>query len=84
MVGLNEPVNIAQGFGLSVRELAELIVKTTKFSGRVVYDHSMPDGAPRKVMDDRRFRKIFPQFRFTPLSEGIAAAAAYYRSAMPY
>jgi GDP-L-fucose synthase len=84
MVGLNEPVNIAQGFGLSVRELAELIAKITKFSGRVLYDHSMPDGAPRKVMDDRRFRKIFPEFRFTPLSEGIAAAAAYYRSAMPY
>jgi GDP-L-fucose synthase len=84
MVGLHEPVNIAQRFGLSVRELVDLIVRATSFSGRVVYDHSMPDGAPRKVMDDRRFRKIFPEFRFTPLSEGIEAAVAYYRSAMPY
>jgi GDP-L-fucose synthase len=84
MVGLNEPVNVAQRFGLSVRELVDLIVRATKFSGPVVYDHSMPDGAPRKVMDDRRFRKIFPDFRFTPLSEGIDAAVAYYRSAMPY
>jgi GDP-L-fucose synthase len=84
MMGLHEPINIAQRFGLSVRELVDLIVSATNFSGRVVYDHSMPDGAPRKVMDDRRFRKVFPEFRFTPLSEGIDAAVTYYRSAMPY
>ena len=84
MVGINEPFNVAQRFGLSVRELVNLIIKATKFSGRVVYDHSMPDGAPRKVMDDRRFRKIFPEFSFTPLSEGIDATVAYYRSVMPY
>lgn len=84
MVGINEPFNVAQRFGLSVRELVNLIMRATKFNGRVVYDHSMPDGAPRKVMDDRRFRKIFPEFSFTPLSEGIDATVAHYRSVMPY
>jgi GDP-L-fucose synthase len=82
MVGLNEPVNVAQGVGLSVRELVDLIAKATGFGGRVVYDPSMPDGALRKVMDDRRFRKVFPDFVFTPLSEGIDATVAYYRSGL--
>jgi GDP-L-fucose synthase len=82
MVGLNEPVNVAQGVGLSVRELVDLISKATGFGGRVVYDPSMPDGALRKVMDDRRFRKVFSDFVFTPLSEGIDATVAYYRSGL--
>ncbi|MEP7305895.1 MAG: NAD-dependent epimerase/dehydratase family protein [Acidobacteriota bacterium] len=84
MVGLSEPLNIAQNFGLSVRELVGLVLTATGFSGRVAYDHSMPDGAPRKVMDDRRFRKLFPDFRFTPLSEGIDVTRAYYSSLGSY
>lgn len=84
MIGLSEPLNIAQNFGLSVRELVDLIVNITKFKGRITYDYSMPDGAPRKVMDDRRFRKVFPEFQFTPLEEGIAIAQAYYESIFPY
>ncbi len=84
MVGLSEPINIGQNFGLSVCELVDLIVRATQFKGRVSYDYSMPDGAPRKVMDDRRFRKVFPEFKFTPLSGGVDAAMAYYRSVLPY
>ena len=84
MIGLTEPLNIGQNFGLSVRELVDLIVDQTQFNGRVVYDHNMPDGAPRKVMDDRRFRKVFPDFQFTPLQDGIRAAMMYYSSIYPY
>lgn len=84
MIGLSEPLNVAQNFGLSVRELIDLIVNATQFRGRITYDYSMPDGAPRKVMDDRRFRKVFPNFEFTPLSKGINTTIAYYRSIYPY
>src|SRR5262245_6140232 len=84
MIGLNEPVNIGQNFGLSVRELVDLIVDATQFKGRVTYDYNMPDGAPRKVMDDRRFQKVFPDFAFTELDKGITATISYYRSIFPY
>ena len=84
MVGLSEPLNIAQNFGLSVRELVGLIFEATSFKGQAVYDHTMPDGAQRKVMDDQRFRKVFPEFRFTPLREGIRKTVPYYESVLPY
>src|SRR5439155_231105 len=84
MIGLSEPLNVGQNFGLSVRELVDLIVAATQFKGRVTYDYNMPDGAPRKVMDDRRFRKVFPDFQFTPLNEGVAATMKYYTSLFPY
>ncbi len=84
MAGLSEPLNIGQNFGLSVRELVDMIVSATGFEGRVAYNSEMPDGAPRKVMDDRRFQKVFPGFAFTPMGQGVMNTLAYYRSLFPY
>jgi GDP-L-fucose synthase len=84
MVGLSEPTNIAQNFGISVRELVNVIQLTFKYSGEIQYDATKPDGAPKKVMDDRRFQKVFPQFQFTPFTEGIKNTIEYYNAVYPY
>lgn len=79
-LGLSEPLNIAQNFGLSVKELVQVIQKTFNYTGEIVWDASKPDGAPKKVMDDRKFRKIFPGFVFTNFQEGIGKTVEYYKS----
>jgi GDP-L-fucose synthase len=79
-LGLSEPLNIAQNFGLSVKELVHVIQKTFNYTGEIVWDASKPDGAPKKVMDDRKFRKIFPGFTFTNFHEGINNTVEYYKS----
>ena len=84
LLGLDEPVNIGQNFGLSVRELVGIIQAKFNFTGALRFDPTKPDGAPRKVMDDRRFRRIFPKFEFTDLNVGIPQAIDYYRSRYPY
>jgi GDP-L-fucose synthase len=84
MVGLSEPINVAQNFGLSVRELVGIIHDHVGFGGGIVYDPSKPDGAPKKVMDDVRFRKVFPDFPFIPFEEGISNTIRYYESVYPY
>jgi GDP-L-fucose synthase len=80
----DRPVNLAQRRGVSIRELVDLLVAELGYRGRVVWDRARPDGAPRKVMDDTRFRVVFPGFRFTDLAEGIRRTAAHYRSRLPY
>jgi len=82
--GFSEPLNIGQNFGLSVRELVELIITAVGFEGRVTYRPDLPDGAPRKVMDDRRFRKVFPRFTFTTMEQGCESTIEYYHSVYPY
>lgn len=82
--GWDEPMNIGQNFGLSVRELVTLIIKEINFIGEIVWDRSKPDGAPKKVMDDIRFRKQFPEFQFTDMKVGIRETIKYYESIYPY
>jgi hypothetical protein len=47
-------------------------------------DRSKQDGAPYKTMNDRQFRAIFPDFRFTTLDDGIDATVEYYKSVYPF
>ncbi len=84
ILGLDEPINIAQNFGLSVRELVTVIQRHFKFEGSVRFDPSKPDGAPKKVMDDKRFKKIFADFRFTDFNSGVKQTIDYYESIYPY
>lgn len=84
MLGFAEPLNIAQNFGLSVKELVQVIQQHFTTSFAINWDAAMPDGAPKKVMDDARFKKVFKAFNFTDFNEGIAATIHYYKSAYPY
>jgi GDP-L-fucose synthase len=80
----DRPVSIAQNYGLSVKEILDIIIKETGFSGIINWNRNMPDGAPCKIMDDTRFRKVFPNFKFTELVEGIRETIKYYESIYPY
>jgi len=82
--GLEQPTNLAQNDGLSVKALVDIIQSKFDYRGRLAWDASKPDGAPKKVMDDSKFRQVFPDFVFTPFEEGIAATVKYYESIYPY
>ncbi len=47
----NTHINIGTGKEISIKELAELIVKTTGFKGALVFNTSKPDGTMRKLTD---------------------------------
>lgn len=83
-IGLSEPVNIAQNFGLSIKELVYIINNHFGNKFQIKWNHNMPDGAPKKVMDDTRFKKVFRNFQFTPFEEGLKKTINYYQSIYPY
>ena len=66
-------INVGCGSDVSIRELAELVVKVVGFEGRLTFDTSKPDGTPRKLMDVGQLTSL----GWTPrigLEEGIGLA----------
>ncbi|MDA8873330.1 NAD-dependent epimerase/dehydratase family protein, partial [Alphaproteobacteria bacterium] len=51
-------INIGTGVDYSIKELVKLIVEITAFEGRIVWDNSMPDGAPRKLLNLELITKL--------------------------
>ena len=44
-------VNIGTGIDITITDLAMLIKEIVGYDGALVYDHTKPDGTPRKLMD---------------------------------
>jgi len=51
-------VNVGCGQDITIRELAEMIAEIVGFQGRLVYDHSKPDGTPRKLLNVDRLTAL--------------------------
>jgi GDP-L-fucose synthase len=66
-------INVGCGTDVSIRELAERVVKVVGFEGRLTFDTSKPDGTPRKLMDVSLLNSLGWQPR-VGLDEGIALA----------
>ncbi len=69
--------NIGYGEDVTIRELAETVMHVVGFKGNIVYDHTKPDGTPRKLLDVSRLAGLGWQAR-THLRDGIAMAYAGY------
>ena len=44
-------VNVGTGADVTIRDLADTVKEVVGFTGKLVFDTSKPDGAPRKLMD---------------------------------
>jgi GDP-L-fucose synthase len=70
-------VNIGTGEDVTIRELAETVMKVVGFEGHIVYDSSKPDGTPRKLLDVSRLESLGWRAT-TPLIQGIRHAYASF------
>lgn len=63
--------NVGSGEEISIHELATLIQKTLGHTGEITWDHSMPDGTPKKLLDSEKFKQLGWKATIG-LSDGIA------------
>ena len=76
------PVNMAQNKGYSIKESAEFIAEAVGFEGNLVFNSKYQDGAPIKVLDDKKFRTIFRDYAFFNHGEGIKETVKYYKEVL--
>lgn len=70
-------INVGTGQDCTIRELAETIARVTGYKGRLSFDASKPDGAPRKLMDVTRLRTLGWQSSIG-LEEGLSDAYQWF------
>jgi len=70
-------LNAGTGEDLTIAELAETIRSITGFDGGIVWDHSKPDGTPRKLLDVSRLAALGWKARI-PLRKGLQSAYQWY------
>lgn len=77
------PIILSSGDERSIKELAELVVKQMDFKGKVIFDKTKPEGQFRKPSDTSKLKKYLPDFKFTPLEEGIKNTVEWFISHYP-
>ncbi|MNR57799.1 GDP-L-fucose synthase [compost metagenome] len=70
-------INVGTGVDCTIRELAETVAKVTGFAGRLTFDATKPDGAPRKLMDVSRLKALGWQASIG-LENGLRDAYGWY------
>ena len=50
--------NVGCGHDITIRELAEIIARVTRYEGGITFDPSKPDGTPRKLLDSSRLHAL--------------------------
>lgn len=66
-------INVGSGSDVTIAQLSQAVAQTVGYSGRIEFDTSKPDGAPRKWMDSSRLNALGWQAK-VELNQGLAAA----------
>ncbi|MEH6550527.1 MAG: GDP-L-fucose synthase [Pseudomonadales bacterium] len=70
-------VNVGTGIDCSIREAAETIARVVGFEGKLTFDSSKPDGAPRKLLDVSRLSSMGWSAGIS-LDDGLTDAYQWY------
>ena len=75
----SDPVNLGSGYEISIKDLAEMIVRLTGFQGKISWDTSKPNGQPRRGLDVSRAAERFGFRAPTSFEEGIKETIDWFR-----
>ncbi len=73
----NTHINIGTGEEITIRDLAMLLKETIGFKGEIVFDHSKPDGTPRKLIDSSKLHRLGFKHS-TSINEGVSKIYEWY------
>jgi GDP-L-fucose synthase len=76
-IGFTDMVNIGSSQEVSIKELAHIISDAVGYMGQIVFDHSKPDGTPRKLLDCNRLTELGWKAK-TSLEDGIRKTYQWY------
>jgi len=70
-------INVGYGEDIAIRDLADLVAQNIGYQGDIMWDHSKPDGTPRKLLDSSRLGGLGWEPAIS-LSKGIKRTYQWY------
>ncbi len=74
------PVNLGSGYEISIKDLADTIVKMTGFQGKLIWQTDQPNGQPRRGLDVSRAKKLFGWSAQVPFEEGMRRTVEWFKA----
>jgi GDP-L-fucose synthase len=73
-----DPVNLGAGFEITIKDLVTLLAKLMHYNGEIKWDHTKPDGQPRRMLDVTRAKERFGFSATTNFEEGLRKTIEWY------
>lgn len=73
-----DPINIGTGTEITIASLVSLIASKIGYEGQIVFDHTKPDGQPRRCLDTQKAKQEFGFVAKTSLEEGLDKTIRWY------
>ncbi len=70
-------INVGTGVDCTIRELTETVAKVIGFEGKITWDTTKPDGAPRKLMNVERLASLGWKYSYN-LDDGLTDAYQWF------
>ena len=74
-------INVGTGKELTIKSLAEMVVKTVGFEGKVCWDSTKPNGTPRKLIDVSKLHSLGWQHKIE-IEDGVERLYEWYRNSL--
>lgn len=74
-------INVGTGKELTIKELANLVVRTVGFEGDVIWDDSKPNGTPRKLIDVDKLHRLGWTHK-VEIEDGVERLYEWYRDSL--
>lgn len=71
-------MNLGEGRGYKIIETAEMVKEAVGWNGEFVFDPSRPDGAPKKILDVKKMKKLLDWEPKTRIKGGIKKTVEWY------
>jgi len=75
----SEPVNLGSGVETPIVGLAAMLKNVMGFEGRFTWDHSRPDGQPRRLLNTSRAWEAFGWKAEAALEDGLRKTVEWWR-----
>lgn len=74
-------INVGTGKELTIKQLAELVIRTVDFKGQLMWDGTKPDGTMRKLIDVTKLHNLGWHHKIE-IDEGVRKLYDWYRDSL--